>query len=224
MRSLRLAPWKKPSARSRWPAPNPKRSRSKKAPFVAELARLDRELTNLTASLASGGAGLDTVLNAIRERESARKSAAARVEELDSLEREARAFDASAKADELRAVLNDWTAMLEKYPETGRQVLRQIIRGPLRVTHEADGGWTIAGVGTFGGIVRRVYGLQVPESEIEELNAYAEFLNAEAEAMARPLFDGAGLPVDGGTPEKSGIPAVQQETCPRGDSNTRHAV
>ena len=57
------------------------------------------------------------------------------------------------------------------------------------------------GIGSFGGIVRRVYGFQVPEDEIEQLNAYAEFLNAEAEAMARPLFD-AGLPVDGGTPEK----------------------
>jgi hypothetical protein len=159
---------------------------------------------------------------AIRERESARKSAAARVEELDSLEREAREFDASAKADELRAVLKDWTAMLEKYPETGRQVLRQIIRGPLRVKHEADGGWTIAGVGSFGGIVRRVYGFQVPEDEMEQLNAYAELLNAEAEALARPpLFD-AGLPVDGGTPEKSGISAVQQETCPRQGSQHRH--
>jgi hypothetical protein len=106
-------------------------------------------------------------------------------------------------------VLNDWHAMLDRDTAQGRRSLRDVLLSPIFVKQEADGTWSYRLIGSFSGVIKQVWGVQVSDADIAEMNAAVD---AE---MARV---GAAAPGD------QDDRRVQRDTCPRGDSNTRHAV
>jgi Recombinase zinc beta ribbon domain len=195
---------------------------AQKAPHVAELARLDREISNFTMALGAGGPRPDAVLAAIAEREAARKKVVKDLAALDAQEKAARDFDQGAAEKRLREELKTWRAMLERDPEHARVALRQLLHGPIQAHYRAETGtWTLAGLATLGGVVNVVLG--VPVTSPDELATYNDFivntlhklLAASPEALAALHARGA---------EISATSDVQSPSRPRGDSNTRHAV
>ena len=215
---------------------------AQKAPLVAELARFDRELANLTAAIAAGQRP-EVVLAAIADREQSRKKVAADVANLERQEKVARDFDQGAEDQRLRAELKTWRAVLERDPERGRGELRQILHGPIQARwNREDDTWSFFGLATLGGVLHRVFGVAMSQAELDEYNAYSDFLNAEI-AAGRDPFDGEpatakewerfqaarrahglGTAPISGSSDIPATPADQRPMCPRGDSNTRHAV
>jgi hypothetical protein len=202
---------------------------ARRAPLAADLARLDRELNNLTAAIATTGQRPDVVLAAIAEREASRKKIAAELASLERQEQVARDFDAGAEERRLREELKTWRDLLEREPEHGRAALRQMRRGAIRARWEGADQWTLFGVASFGGVIRRLYDVLVPAEESEWLDRYADHLNAELEAGREP-FEAlaiAGGPAEGpashdGSLAFAGTSAVQRPTCPRGEAMRGH--
>jgi site-specific DNA recombinase len=200
---------------------------AQKMPHIAELARLDKELANLTAAIATGSRP-EVVLAAIAEREQARKKAAAELANLEKQERVARNFDQGAEEKRLRDELKTWRELLEKRPEAGRAVLRQILHGPIQARWNAETDtWSIYGVATFGGVLHRIFGVTMSESELDEYNRMSDLLNAEIAAgrdpFARAEIAGGSAPHAGsaGSSATSGVP---RPSCPRQGSHGKHGI
>jgi hypothetical protein len=173
---------------------------------------------------------------AIAEREQARKKVAKDIAALEAQERVARDFDAGAQEKKLREELKTWRDLLEHDPEHGRAALRQMLHGPIQAHWngpEVDT-WNLYGVATFGGVLHRIFGVSLTQEELDEYNRMSDFLNAEI-AAGRDPFDGVpptaeerkrydgSAPISGSS-DLSATSADQRPSCPRGDSNTRHAV
>jgi hypothetical protein len=201
---------------------------ARRAPLTADLARLDRELGNVTAAIATGQRP-EVVLAAIAEREAARKKIAAEIANLERQERLVRDFDTGAEELRLRDELKTWRDLLEREPQHGRTVLRQMLRGPIRARWDGDDRWMLYGVASFGGAIRRLFPIQESEAEAARANEYVDFIEAELGAGRDPfgavaIAGGSGPASHDGSAGSTPTSAVQRPTCPRGDSNTRHAV
>ena len=90
--------------------------------------------------------------------------------------------------------------------------------------------------------MHRIFGVQMADAELAEYNAYSDYLNAELAAGRVPFATAATPPTDAereayararrgisggsgdGSAEDPGTSTLQSPMCPRGDSNTRHAV
>jgi hypothetical protein len=175
---------------------------------VAQIAGLDTELTRLVEAVASGLAPA-VLVEAIRTREAARVGAQAKLERLDAVAAEAaETFDVGAWVEETRALMEDLRFTLESDPAAGRQMLRRVLVGPITVTPTGDDqgrrSYTFAGRAGFAQLIG-----WAPED--------------------RPVDLALGLPwhrveyaVAGQVGDRS--PSLPSMMCPRGDSNTRHAV
>jgi hypothetical protein len=102
----------------------------------------------------------------------------------------------------LKAELTSWRKALEGMGAGGRRVLRSLLTGPVLVQREQDGSWAFEGHGSMGEVIKGWLGIHVPVEELEAL---------EAENAAVTQLEPAEA-------------QVHQQWCPRGDSNTRHAV
>lgn len=180
---------------------------------LADLARLDGELTNLNAALARFGADVPaSVLDGIKARNAERRDLRAKLEHLDGMTKAAGTFDRDTFRRDVRAILKDWNTLMGARPADGRRALRDLRVGPIFVTRRPAGGWRYK---ITGGLSKILSGL---------------FFNVAIPAgyEGDPFFD-AG-PVVFTDPDlvqlidSSGDPEVQYRWCPRGDSNTRHAV
>ena len=109
--------------------------------------------------------------------------------------------------------------------------LRQMLHGPIQAqwVEESDS-WNLYGVATFGGVVHRIIGVTMSQQELDEYNAYSDYLNREIAAGRDPFAEapviagGSGSALHDGTADSAPTSIVQGPMCPRGDSNTRHAV
>jgi hypothetical protein len=198
------------------------------------------ELANLTSALASGQRP-DVVLTAIAEREAAKKKAASELARLEKLERAARDFDAGAAEKKLRAELKTWREMLERDPTRGRVALREMLQAPIQAEYSATlDHWSFAGVASLDGITKHVLGVNVAAgtaATIDRLGLTQDDLDRlirEELARERARREGKATGPDlvgrllaGGSAENAGTTSassVHRPSCPRGDSNTRHAV
>jgi hypothetical protein len=179
--------------------------------LAAERARLDTELQRLVAAVTAGaGETVTTLVDAMRARERARATVDVRLREMDARAADAAQFDLDGHETDLRAVLQDWHAMLAQDASLGRRALRDLLLKPILIKREDDGTWTFRLLGSFAGVIKQVCGVQVSDAAIEEMNAAVE-------AEMRRVRSASP-----GDPEQDR--QVTQGTCPRGDSNTRHAV
>jgi Recombinase zinc beta ribbon domain len=99
----------------------------------AERQAVEREAANLAAAIAAGGQ-LDALVGGLTNREIRRR-------ELDALiaAREVvdiRRLDRRAITRQVKERLTKWRAMLTNHVQDGRQVLREVLAGPLRFTPE----------------------------------------------------------------------------------------
>jgi hypothetical protein len=146
-------------------------------------------------------------------------------------------FDRRAEEKRLRAELKTWLDVLEKGPEHGRAVRREVLHGPIyALWHSETDTWSLWGLATTGGVVTRILGVSMSEEERAEYNRFSDLLNAASAlgpAGFRKVFEGAMSEEDveamlsyGSAPTagRSTTSGDQGPSCPRGDSNTRHAV
>jgi hypothetical protein len=139
----------------------------------AEIQHLEREIGRLTEAIASGGP-LASVFAALQVRQGRRDelAAAVAVREAADIGR----FNRQAVEHDVRRHLENWRALLTKHVNDGRQLLREVLSGPLKFTPEGRtyrfGGEAsfsrllsgVAGVATF---VVRPEGLEPPAYRFE---------------------------------------------------------
>jgi site-specific DNA recombinase len=118
--------------------------------LTVEAERLQVELSRLTAALATGGAPLPSVLDAIRERETRRQAIAS---ELIGLREDGAALadDLQAVLPEVRKRLADWRSILAEETAQARQMLRTLLTGRLVFTpHPETHAVEFRGRGDYG--------------------------------------------------------------------------
>jgi site-specific DNA recombinase len=96
-----------------------------------EAATIDREITRLTNAIATGGE-LAPLLEALKVRQSRRDELAAALTARESFD--LRRFDRKALEAKVHEHVDRWRALLTKRVEDGRQLLREVLSGPLRFT------------------------------------------------------------------------------------------
>jgi len=166
-----------------------------RASFEKDLATVEVELRNLTGALANGAA-VTSVLDAIKEREAQRCALRARLDALDAEGQTVGRVNRAEHLAALRKVCKDWRTLLHADPAHGRRVLRDLRIERVIVRRDDQGRWSYKLVG-----------------DLSKLAGFdGNFYAVTDEGLASWLDE----------PE----PIVQedQDSCPRGDSNTRHAV
>jgi hypothetical protein len=104
----------------------------RRATILAEMSRLDKELSRLTAAVASGG-DLPALLAVLKEREVSRKRCERAVLELEATARIGQR-DLSRLEREIRHRLADWRTMLRREVPEARELLRNLIVGRIVFT------------------------------------------------------------------------------------------
>ena len=171
-----------------------------RAGLQADLATLEVELKNLTAALA-GGAAVATVLDGLREREARKRDLRARLDALDAEDRAAGRASEADHLDALRKVCTSWRKLLNADPVHGRRVLRDLRIERVPVRQDDRGRWWFR----LEGNLDKILGITGRDFAVtdEPFAAWSDEDFAEADEPAEPYQEG---------------------WCPRGDSNTRHAV
>ena len=166
-----------------------------RAGLTSDLTTVEAELKKLGNDVAKG-AVIETLLDAIRERESRRRDLRAR---LDALDAESEAAGRVSRADHLaalRAVCQDWQTLLHADPAHARRVLRDLRIERVVVHRDDDGVWSYQ---LRGGLDKLIAGRFFEVRDERAESAWnVEVLDPDTQ--------------------------VDQDSCPRGDSNTRHAV
>ncbi|HEY7365259.1 MAG TPA: HNH endonuclease signature motif containing protein [Methylomirabilota bacterium] len=119
------------------------------APQRRELARLDAEVTRLTAAIAAGGP-LDSLLSALQDREQRRGHLRAALAE--QARRRAARRDRGDVLAALRRLLGDWRGTLRQETPEARRVLQALLAGRLTFTPGPEG-YTFSGPGTVAPII-----------------------------------------------------------------------
>jgi hypothetical protein len=119
-----------------------------------ELGKLDREIGRLTEAIAaSGSESLPALLAALKARQQRRDAIAPMLDNAASINR----IDRRVIVAAAREKLSSWRSLLTRNVQDGRELLRQVLAGPIRFTPEGriyrfDGrarlGQLMAGVAT----------------------------------------------------------------------------
>jgi site-specific DNA recombinase len=158
------------------------------------VARLEGEVERLAEAIAEGGQ-LKVLVTKLADREAELRDARARLEHLDGLQAEAEPFDVVEWLEETKEILGNLRDALETDQQAGRAALKHLLATPIVVTP----GEPLDGQPTW---------------------TYS-FKCSWAGALLELGATGNGAKNN----EFSGTVARRASTwCPRGDSNTRHAV
>ena len=98
-----------------------------------ELTAFKREIARLTNAIAAGGE-LVPLLAAVKVRQGRREELTAALTARESFD--VRRFDRKALEAKVHEHVAGWRALLTKQVEDGRQLLREVLAGPLRFTPE----------------------------------------------------------------------------------------
>ena len=99
----------------------------------AELSGIDREIARLTNGIAEGGA-LTPLLEALKGRQRRRDELVTAIAARESFD--VQRFDRKAIEAKVSQYVKGWRALLTSRVEDGRQLLREVLAGPLRFTPE----------------------------------------------------------------------------------------
>jgi site-specific DNA recombinase len=121
----------------------------RRADILAEIRRLDKELSHLTSAVASGG-DLPALLAALKERQASRVRCEHALLKLDAIGRIGQR-ELSRLEREIRHRLADWRAMLRREAPEAREILRNLVVGRIvfRPRPEARV-YDFSGRGSFG--------------------------------------------------------------------------
>lgn len=101
------------------------------------VAKVEAEITNLTNAIAAG-AGLSSVLTALRGREDERGALLRRIQGLERGQTIATGAPSRLR-EELADRVSDWQGVLQRNPAQARQILKKLLVGSLVLTPKADG-------------------------------------------------------------------------------------
>ena len=118
-------------------------------------------MKQLVDAVAGGAGDVGALVDAMRSRERTRATLDVQLTDLDARAADADRFDAEGHEADLRAVLEDWHAMLDHDTALGRRALRDVLLSPIFATHEPDGTWSFRLLGSFNGVIKKVCGVQV---------------------------------------------------------------
>lgn len=120
-----------------------------------ELSRIDREIERLTEAIATGGE-LASLLAAVQSRHARREELAAA---LNAAERAGQwAIPRRRLEQAVRDRLGRWRALLTTHVEDGRQLLREVLAGPLRFTPKGRS-FVFEGEAVLGRLLSGIAGL-----------------------------------------------------------------
>jgi len=125
----------------------------------SDLAKVNRELANLTAAIA-GGLAVESLRTAVRDRELTRGDLERELRKLETVAATVR--DHHDVLASLRQQFADWRAVLSAAPTAARQLLRKLIVGPIAIRPHFDGGskcFEYAGVGALDGLLHGAVGV-----------------------------------------------------------------
>jgi site-specific DNA recombinase len=115
-----------------------------------DLQAVEREIGNLTRAIAAGGE-MESLLTALRASEQRREEVRAA---LASRERTpVHGIDRAAIEAHVRLRLDDWRGLLSQRPAQGRQLLREVLAGPMTFTPGAGRTYRFTGEASFGGLL-----------------------------------------------------------------------
>jgi site-specific DNA recombinase len=168
--------------------------RAQRAEAQGKVTRLRLAVENLTAAIEEGGQ-IKNLVAKLTEREAELRDAQAALEHLDGLEIGTEPLDEVALLEELIGTIAALRANLNDDPARSRQVLKRLLVTPVSVGPDEADGWTFSFRASF-------------------LDAPLDLAAPDGSVPLRPAereFSGTGRRGD-------------SRWCPRGDSNTRHAV
>ena len=134
---------------------NPQAQAGELARLRAEALTVDREMERLTEAIAAGSQ-LGPLLDALKVRQARRDVLAAAVAARDAVD--VRRFDRKTIEATVKEKVAGWRTLLSKSIEDGRQVLREVLVGPLRFTPEGRT-YRFEGEAAIGQIVAGMVGL-----------------------------------------------------------------
>jgi len=175
---------------------------AQQAGLRADLFTVESELKNLTAAVASGAA-VSTFLDGIREREARRQEIRARLTTLDEEAAAAGRASAADYLDGLRRICRDWKTLLKADPAQGRRVLRDLQIERVVVRQDEQSRWWYR----LEGSLDKIVGIGGRDFAVTD-SPFVVWADGDGETDD---------PAD--TADRHA-----EDSCPRGDSNTRHAV
>ena len=107
-------------------------AQSRRQELERQLATVTRELERFTGALAVGG-DLQTLVQAIRDKEAQRDALTTQIASLTGAERAAK-VDWRTVEQQLRAKLDEWRQLLGRHVPQARQVLKKLLLGPIVFT------------------------------------------------------------------------------------------
>ena len=179
-------------------AETPDAAKAQRQELTARAAKLAGEVDRIAEAIAEGAGDSKTLVAKLREREAEHHDALARLEHLNGLEIEAEDFDMIAWLEEMRGVLSNLQAVLESDPTAGRQLLRRLAKTPIVVTPSVGDEEIVFSFKLKAGLA------DVPVDVSSDATPFAK-------NVATRTLTGA-------------VSRRALRWCPRGDSNTRHAV
>jgi hypothetical protein len=199
--------------------------------LAEDVRRLTRELSRLAEAVAAGG-DMPAIVAAIRSKQAAKDNAERRSSELSQrIDAGAEAFDRRQWLIDNRPFFDGLSVHLasEDVPAV-RQLLKQLLVSPIVVSPQSRGDavcFTFTAEASFAGLPATAWATwEVPRTRTRRKNG----LYVPA---ASPGHDGSDDPDDGPAIEDgrqqnhllNGVLTRRvRKWCPRGDSNTRHAV
>lgn len=118
--------------------------------LTKELRGLETELARLTSALAAGGA-VETIVQAIKERESRKAKLQTQLAMLDGTP--INRFDTKQVEAELRQYLDDFIGLATRHPAQTRQILRKLLNNRIRLSRGADGRCHFEGEAAIGRVI-----------------------------------------------------------------------
>jgi site-specific DNA recombinase len=121
----------------------------------AKVQEVEREISYLTKAIAAGGP-LESLLTELKARERRRHELAAAIMAGEAVD--LRRFDRKAIEGKVCGYVDRWRALLTDHVEDGRQLLREVLEGPIRFTPDGRA-YRFEGEAAIGRLLAGVVGL-----------------------------------------------------------------
>ena len=130
------------------------------AELRTSLQSVEREISNVTRAIALGGE-LESLLEKLRECEKRRNDLRSAIDARERIQ--GRRIDRTALEAGVRRRVEDWRGLLDRRPAHGRQLLREMLAGPITFT-TAGRAYRFRGEASFGALAGEASGtpLMVP--------------------------------------------------------------
>jgi site-specific DNA recombinase len=187
----------------------------------AKVAKLEGEVERLAEAIAEGGGSSKVLLQKLADREAELRDARAALEHLDGLavEVSAKEGDIAGLFAEIHEIVEGLQATIDPAnPQKSRQALKHLLQTPIVVKpgigENGEPAWSYTFTAAWAGLSSDLISSCYPPAVAEKL------YGAKEREFAGTVSRGNGTAAD----RMYDLHRRASRWCPRGDSNTRHAV